>query len=280
MVSTAYVDSLTPYPAIVAQDASQYLLWTGEKYTPTFYTTLKQKTKIKYLCSDFIDVDCLGKSNRIPTARQTRKDKRILRNQALCSLTVLTIRCRQLVHPTRSVSILNILLQSHMSTILNGISRCRNGETTSLSKSDMSSPTTPRGLSKKYLMHRLKEQFSRSQYARNSYSSPPSHAITRLAIPLKNGARNAYYTDIIGNVSTSRFRPARGNSDSHLEIIPRYPVYGGWNYTFRLGWNVDLDRVEKIQNNERILKIPFLEGPEDVQFEKLKVTIILPEGAR
>ena len=47
VISTAYVDCLIPYPAIVAQDAKQYLLYSGEKYTPTLYPTLKQKTKIK-----------------------------------------------------------------------------------------------------------------------------------------------------------------------------------------------------------------------------------------
>ena len=48
VISTAYVDCLTPYPAIVAQDGKQYLLYNGEKYAPTLYATLKQKTKIKY----------------------------------------------------------------------------------------------------------------------------------------------------------------------------------------------------------------------------------------
>ena len=47
MISSAYVDSLTPYPAVVKQDEMQYLLYSGEKYTPTLYTTLKQKTKLK-----------------------------------------------------------------------------------------------------------------------------------------------------------------------------------------------------------------------------------------
>jgi oligosaccharyltransferase complex subunit alpha (ribophorin I) len=106
------------------------------------------------------------------------------------------------------------------------------------------------------------------------------HAITRLAIPLKNGARNAYYTDIIGNVSTSRFRPARGVADAHLEIQPRYPIFGGWNYTFRLGWNVDLDKVERTSDSERVFKIPFLEGPENIQYRNLDLTVILPEGSR
>ena len=126
----------------------------------------------------------------------------------------------------------------------------------------------------------MKEQFSRLQYARNAYASPPTHAVTKLTIPLKNGARNPYYTDIIGNVSTSRFRPARGIADSHLEITPRFPVYGGWNYTFTLGWNVDLEKVARVTNSERILKLPFLEGPENIQYEKFIVNIILPEGAR
>ena len=47
-ISTAYIDSLTPYPAIVAQDAEQLLLYSTRKYVPTLYKTLKQKTKIKY----------------------------------------------------------------------------------------------------------------------------------------------------------------------------------------------------------------------------------------
>ena len=99
-------------------------------------------------------------------------------------------------------------------------------------------------------------------------------------MPLKHGARNAYYTDIIGNVSTSRFRPAKRREDANLEITPRYPVYGGWNYTFRLGWNVNLYRVERVSASERVLKIPLLEGPENIEYEKVDINIILPEGSR
>jgi oligosaccharyltransferase complex subunit alpha (ribophorin I) len=131
-----------------------------------------------------------------------------------------------------------------------------------------------------YSNDRLKNQFSRLQYTRSSYTQPPTHALTKLAIPLHNGARNPYYTDIIGNVSTSRFRPARGATDAHLEITPRYPVYGGWNYTFRIGWNVDLVKAEKIFNGERILQVPFMEGPDNIQYEKFDINVILPEGSR
>ena len=116
-------------------------------------------------------------------------------------------------------------------------------------------------------------------YTRSNYHNPPTHAITRLTFPLKNGARDAYYVDTIGNVSTSRFRPARGANDANLEISPRYPVYGGWNYTFRIGWNVDLEKVIRVKGTERVLKIPFVEGPENIQYETFVVNIILPEGS-
>ena len=126
----------------------------------------------------------------------------------------------------------------------------------------------------------MKDQFSRVQYSRNRYASPPSHAVTKLTIPLKHGARNPYYTDIIGNVSTSRFRPAKRKEDANLEINPRYPIYGGWNYTFRLGWNVNLHRVQRVSASERMLKIPLLEGPENIEYETVDINIILPEGSR
>jgi oligosaccharyltransferase complex subunit alpha (ribophorin I) len=47
MIVSAYVDCLIPYPTIVDQDANQYLLYFGERCSPSLYTTLKQKTKLK-----------------------------------------------------------------------------------------------------------------------------------------------------------------------------------------------------------------------------------------
>jgi hypothetical protein len=218
--------------------------------------------------------------NGIPTVQQMQKDKQILRNRERYSHTDPTTRPRRPVRPIRSKCITSIPRQSPMLTNSNETLKYPTGETISPLKNDMSSQTTLPGPSRSISNNRLKDQFSRLQYSRSSYTSPPTHAITRLAIPLKNGARNPYYTDIIGNVSTSRFRPARGSTDSHLEIQPRFPIYGGWNYTFRLGWNVDLDRVQRKTNSERILKLPFLEGPENVQYGKMALNIILPEGAR
>jgi hypothetical protein len=83
VISSAYVGCLTPYPAIVKQDEKQYLLYSGEKYTPTLYTTLKQKTKLKYSLKIFAaNIDFVGKLNRIPKEKQMSMDNLILQSQA------------------------------------------------------------------------------------------------------------------------------------------------------------------------------------------------------
>jgi Ribophorin I len=83
MISTAYVDSLIPYPAIVAQDAEQLVLYSTYKYVPAVYKTLKQKTKIKYLpivrvalIADLTEQSSrIPKDQRMPTANLIRKSQ-------------------------------------------------------------------------------------------------------------------------------------------------------------------------------------------------------------
>lgn len=102
-------------------------------------------------------------------------------------------------------------------------------------------------------------------------------------MPLALGSLDPYYTDDIGNVSTSRFRST--TRESLLELKPRYPVFGGWTYKFRIGWNNPLSpflRKAAVSDGGYILKVPFLEGPkmpEGVQYQRVEVRVILPEGA-
>lgn len=128
----------------------------------------------------------------------------------------------------------------------------------------------------------LKSQFSRVAWAMTQHYNPPSSAIRELKVPLKVGSLDPYYTDDIGNVSTSRFRSSV--REANLELKPRYPVFGGWKYSFRIGWNGNLqDSLRKTKSGDGyVLKVPFLEGPkmpEGVSYEKVQVRVILPEGA-
>lgn len=128
----------------------------------------------------------------------------------------------------------------------------------------------------------LAKQFSRVAWATAQFYNPPTTALKSLNVPLKVGSLDPYFIDDIGNVSTSRFRS--NSREANLEIKPRYPVFGGWNYNFRIGWNANLKSFLRIlkKGNGYILKVSFLEGPkmsEGVSYEKVELRIILPEGA-
>ena len=128
----------------------------------------------------------------------------------------------------------------------------------------------------------LTTQFSRTQWASQQYYSPPTTAIKELRFPLKVGSLTPYFTDVIGNVSTSRFRSNR--REANLEIKPRYPIFGGWNYPFRVGWDADINKfLRKIGGGDSyVLNVPFLEGPkqpEGMEYEHIELRVILPEGA-
>jgi oligosaccharyltransferase complex subunit alpha (ribophorin I) len=138
----------------------------------------------------------------------------------------------------------------------------------------------------RYTLHNhaanLSKNFDRVSWASQQYYNPPSTAIKELKFPLRVGSMDPYFTDVIGNVSTSRFRSNK--REANLEIKPRYPIFGGWNYPFRVGWNADLKKfLRKLKTGDGyVLNVPFLEGPkqtEGVSYEHIELRIILPEGA-
>lgn len=130
----------------------------------------------------------------------------------------------------------------------------------------------------------LKNHFSRVAYQQSSYYNPPTSALKEMRFPLTIGSVDPYFIDDIGNVSTSRFRS--NIREANLEIKPRYPVFGGWNYSFKVGWNGDLNhfvRRLKGQSDAFVLKVPFFEGPrqaEGLEYERIVTRVILPEGAK
>lgn len=129
----------------------------------------------------------------------------------------------------------------------------------------------------------LKNHFSRVQWQMQQYSNPPTTALKEMKIPLKALSADAYFTDDIGNVSTSKFRSSA--KDSELWLKPRYPLFGQWKYSFRIGYNGDSATfLRKLSGGEGYaLKVPFLEGPkinEGIEYERVDLRVILPEGAR
>jgi oligosaccharyltransferase complex subunit alpha (ribophorin I) len=136
----------------------------------------------------------------------------------------------------------------------------------------------------------LSNHFSRLAWGSQAFylqaGQGTTFALRELKVPLKPGSVDPYFTDDIGNVSTSRFRP-NTLREASLELKPRYPLFGGWKYSFRIGWNNALSsalRKLKSQSSDTyILSVPLVEGPrnpEGLQYESFTLRIILPEGAR
>jgi oligosaccharyltransferase complex subunit alpha (ribophorin I) len=62
---------------------------------------------------------------------------------------------------------------------------------------------------------------------------------------------------------------------------PRYPLLGGWNYTFSLGWDAPLEESATFDKatGEYIVAIPFFTSIPATVIDDAEVMIVLPEGA-
>lgn len=124
-------------------------------------------------------------------------------------------------------------------------------------------------------------------------------SINKLSIVLPPNIHSPYYYDVVGNVSTSRFRPsasppsdrvtlpsqrkktAKNAQNSLLELVPRYPLMGGWNFTFTIGYDAPLgDYVKRKGSGEYMLAVPFLTPIPEVAVDFVTLSIRLPEAAR
>ncbi|KAG6861609.1 hypothetical protein C0995_014516 [Termitomyces sp. Mi166 len=135
----------------------------------------------------------------------------------------------------------------------------------------------------------LKGHFSRLEHQTQTfYKKSAPHVLPALTLHLPPGISNTYYYDLVGNVSTSRLRVtpsapkgSRNNQYSILELRPRYPILGGWNYSFTLGWDAPLSdsAVYDKSTGKYIVEVPVMTGIPGAAVNCAEVSIILPEGA-
>ncbi|KAI8592252.1 Ribophorin I-domain-containing protein [Geranomyces variabilis] len=128
---------------------------------------------------------------------------------------------------------------------------------------------------------KLKGHFSRVDYGLSQWNHPQTNVVKDLTILLPPGVKHVFYRDTIGNVSTSHFR--QGSQYSLLNIRPRYPIYGGWKYTWHHGYNVptnDFVKQDTKNHNQFVLRVPFIGGLPNVTISKAVLSIVFPEGAK
>lgn len=241
----------------------QYVVYTFSAYAPSAYTTLKQKTKLKFPTSDVPEYTILpanAEGKEDPQTQGTTFTYGPYNELPAGAQESVSVRY-ELTKPLIHASLLERDIEvSHWGGNL---------------------ATEDRYWLENHAAN-LSNHFSRVSWATTQYYNPPTTALKEFRMPLKIGSLNPYFTDDIGNVSTSRFRS--NSREALLELKPRYPIFGGWRYSFRVGWDSDLGAfLRKLsRGNKYILKVPFLEGPklaEGVAYRKVEVRVLLPEGA-
>ncbi|PGH19011.1 hypothetical protein AJ79_00045 [Helicocarpus griseus UAMH5409] len=266
-ISYYILQTLEPLPAAIEQDGKQYLSYSFPAYATSAYPTDNQKTKIKFPNSDVPDyTETSGLKSGTDPERQgsTYTYGPYKTSDALPGTAGSTISVRyEFTKPVIACSLLERDIEvSHWGGNL----------------------ATEERLWLRNDGAKLSKHFSRVGWAMKTYQNLPTSAMSDLRVPLRPGSLDAYFIDDIGNVSTSRFRPGHKKREALLELKPRYPVFGGWKYSFRIGWNNALSSfLRKAGEESYVLKVPFIEGPkvpEGVQYEKVKLRVILPEGAK
>ncbi|RBR03455.1 hypothetical protein FVER53590_00956 [Fusarium verticillioides] len=264
-----YLKAYTPLPAAVSQDDDQYLSFNFSVYAPSAYITKKQKTELKAASADVPDYTKLqgsGEVKEFPVKQGTKLIYGPFDEKPAGAVSPANVRF-QFTKPVIHVKELDRLIEvSHWGGNI--------------------------AFEEHYEMYHgganLSDNFDRIKYSQHSLYRQhgvagvrPSHYLDQLRIPLPGGSVDAYYTDVIGNVTTSTWRT--DNRDALLVLKPRYPLFGGWRYPFTIGWNSDASNfLRKTATGSFVLRIPFIEGPkqpEGVEYEHINISVLLPEGA-
>lgn len=261
-ISYYFLKAYKPLPASIKQDEQQFLSYSLSAYCVSAYPTLKQKTEVKLPSSnvpDYTKLPGTGDVTEFPVKQGTKLTYGPFDEKPAGAFEPIQVRF-EFNKPV-----------SHISELERDIEVSHWGGNVAFEE-------------RYTLIHRganLSDQFNRVKWAQSAYYQPNTHALKEMKFPLRVGSADPYYTDVIGNVSTSRFRTNK--REALLEIKPRYPVFGGWKYPFTIGWNSDAKNfLRKTASGGFVLNVPFLEGPkqlEGVEYERVQVRVILPEGA-
>lgn len=262
-ISFSYLSALHPLPASISQQDKQHVVYSFSAYCTSAYVTSKQKTEVKFPSvhvPEYTIIPGVGGQPEAPLVQGSKFTYGPYGEVPAGATEPVKARyefTKPLIHVARMERDIEV---SHWGGNI--------------------------AFEERYTMTNraanLSKPFSRVEWASQQYYNPATTAVKELKFPLKVGSMDPYFTDVIGNVSTSRFRSNK--REAHLEIKPRYPVFGGWKYPFVVGWNADLDKnLRKLSTgNGYVLNVPLLEGPkqpEGVEYEHIQVRVILPEGA-
>ncbi|XP_022099893.1 dolichyl-diphosphooligosaccharide--protein glycosyltransferase subunit 1-like [Acanthaster planci] len=248
-VDTIFTKDLRPYPAEIPQSEKQYMEFKGNVYFYSPYKTESQTTEVKLASST---IEFYSKINPV-----TQSDSTIsygpYDNVGPFSEEKIRIHYENNNPFLVVTSMTRVIEVSHWGNIAVE-------ETYDIYHSGA----------------KLKGSFSRYDYQRmqDGYSS-----IKSFKTILPASAKDVYYRDEIGNISTSNLLEHEDHVE--LELRPRFPLFGGWKTHYVIGYN--LPSYENLYNagDKYILLMRLLDHVfDDMVVDELTVKVILPEGCK
>jgi len=120
----------------------------------------------------------------------------------------------------------------------------------------------------------LKGSFSRYEFQRENSGVS---SVKNFKTLLPASAKNVYYRDDIGNISTSHMKVM--DDAVELDLRPRFPLFGGWKTHYVVGYNVPSYEYLFYSGARHVLNMRLLDHVyDDMLVSGLEVRVILPEG--
>ncbi|KAJ3204177.1 proteasome regulatory particle base subunit, partial [Clydaea vesicula] len=124
---------------------------------------------------------------------------------------------------------------------------------------------------------KIKGHYSNIDYRLTQHMQVDTNVVKSIPLVLPANAVDVYFKDTIGNVSTTNFRNEKKRS--LLEFRPRYPLYGGWKYSWFYGYSVPISQFLKSNKNKYEISVDFYDSMHNITVEKAILKISLPEGS-
>jgi len=246
IVEVVLTHFLKPYPAKIAQSEKQQILFTGNLYFYSPYLVKSQKTIVKLSSS---------------TIESHTKHKPVS-----VSDNVITYGPYKDVSPLQSQELKVHYENNSPFLIVNDMLRW-------IEVSHWGNVAVEETYHMTHMGAQLKGHFSRYDYQR----SPAHAAIKSFKTVLPAAARDVYYRDEIGNISTSNMLSQHDSVE--VEIRPRFPLFGGWRTKYYLGYNVPAYQYLYNKGDKYILKMRVIDHVfDEFVVDKLTLKIVLPEG--
>jgi len=253
-IEVSFVKVLKPYPKYIEQNDDQYVLFSTNVYYLSPYTISKQKTTFKI-------GDTIKSYSKEPSPVKVEDED------------VYYGPYENIAPGTEAIVSLHYKLKDrliHFEKIDRTIEISHWGHTVNF-KEDL-------------IVHHdgseLKNNFNRVAFQKSQFYTETPSSVKDMIFILPPRAHDIFFVDTIGNVSTSAFH--KDSTRTLLQVLPRYPLFGGWKYTWSQGYNNPLDGNVKYNPKTRkyIFQAPIVLSLKHVPVDNFKLTVVLPEGAR